>query len=181
MKLQCWVINQAGHLCMRKFWEQSAEEKGPGHHAGVVLECFTPERVIIFYLDTLNRVGVFFSDDFRFPLRRRLEAYLRWFMSQKKKKSWPHCCRDREALSLSVPLRCFQRWQRLREDNTAQHGCPNPDQRGDNQSQSKSSSGKLYYMFACPRPTWGRSCSRLNSRSQTHKHERWTGGEAGRT
>lgn len=119
-----------------------------------MLQHFTPERVIIFYLDTLNRVGVFFSDDFSFPLRRLLEAYLRWFMSQKKKKSWPNCCGDRETNSASVPLRCFQRWQRLWEDNTAQHGCPEPDQRGDNQSQSKSYSGKLFYMFASPRPTW---------------------------
>lgn len=188
MKLQCWVINQAGHLCMRKFWEQSAEERGPGHHAGVVLECFTPERVIIFYLDTLNRVGVFFSDDFRFPLPQKTFGGIFKVIhapppppEKRKKKSWPHCCRDREALSLSVPLQCFQRWQRLREDNTVQHGCPNPDQRGDNQSQSKSYSGKLFFMFACPHPTWGGSCSRLNSRSQTHKHERWTGGEAGRT
>lgn len=191
MKLQRWFIYQAGHLCMRKFEEQSAAEKGPGHHAGVVHERVTPERVIIFYLDTLNRVGVFFSDDFSFPLRRLLEAYLRWFMSRKKKgkKSWPNCCRDREALSVSVPLRCFQRWQRLREENTAQHRCPNPDQRGDNQSQSRSYSSKLSYMFASPphHPTCGGGAldstvgpRRGESGTDTSlKH--WTGGAAGQT
>lgn len=51
-----------------------------------MLQHFTPERVIIFYLDTLNRVGVFFSDDFSSPLRRLLEAYLKWFMSQKQNR-----------------------------------------------------------------------------------------------
>lgn len=53
------------------------KKKGAGHHAGVMLERFTPEKGVIFYLDTLNRVGVFFSDDFSFPLRRLSEAYLR--------------------------------------------------------------------------------------------------------
>lgn len=51
-----------------------------------MLQRFTRQSGIIFYLDTLNRVGVFFSDDFSFPLRRLLKAHLRWFMSQTKKK-----------------------------------------------------------------------------------------------
>lgn len=150
----------------------------------------SPQRGLVFSTSTLWTVWVF---SFRMISVFPSEDFWRHIYGDscptppppKKKKSWLNCCRGREALSVSVSLRCFQRWQRLWEDNTVQHGCPKPDQRGDNQSQSKS-----FYRFACSRPTWGGvllSTQLFPRRSQTRlawerrKHEHWTGGVVGRT
>lgn len=51
-----------------------------------MLERFTAERVIIFYLDTLNCVGVFFSADFSFPSQKTFAGIFKVIHVPNKKK-----------------------------------------------------------------------------------------------